>query len=50
MNARICLLIFGLFLLASCASQEKGCPASNYYTKDVKASNRKAGKQMGRLF
>ncbi|MFB6455685.1 hypothetical protein ACE38W_10475 [Chitinophaga sp. Hz27] len=50
MKFYICLLLLGCILLGSCASQEKGCPASNYYTKEIKASNRKAGKQMTRLF
>ncbi|WP_161596879.1 hypothetical protein [Chitinophaga vietnamensis] len=45
-----CLLILGAILLQSCASQEKGCPASNYYTKDTKKANMRAGKQMSRLF
>jgi len=50
MKSHICLLLLGCILLVSCASQEKGCPSSNYYTKEIKTHNRKAGKQMGRLF
>ncbi|HEY8959833.1 hypothetical protein [Chitinophaga sp.] len=49
MKILICLLISGSILFTSCSSPKTGCPASNYYTKDIKQQNRKAGKQM-RLF
>ncbi|HWV69808.1 hypothetical protein [Chitinophaga sp.] len=49
MKILLCLLILGSILFSSCSSQKTGCPASNYYTKDIKQHNRKAGKQM-RLF
>ncbi|MDR6565874.1 MULTISPECIES: hypothetical protein [Chitinophaga] len=49
MKIPVCLLILGSILFASCSSQKTGCPASNYYTKEIKQQNRKAGKQM-RLF
>ncbi|WP_185937128.1 hypothetical protein [Chitinophaga polysaccharea] len=49
MKIPVCLLISGSILFASCSSQKTGCPASNYYTKEIKQQNRKAGKQM-RLF
>ncbi|MBS0026209.1 hypothetical protein ACTJJ0_07540 [Chitinophaga sp. 22321] len=50
MKPILCLLLLGCILFPSCSSQKTGCPASNYYTKDIKQSNRKAGKQMSRLF
>ncbi|MGO4289426.1 hypothetical protein [Chitinophaga sp. RAB17] len=50
MKSILCLLILGSILFTGCSSQKTGCPSSNYYTKDIKQSNRKAGKQMSRLF
>ncbi|MCW3462746.1 hypothetical protein [Chitinophaga nivalis] len=49
MKTILCLLLLGCILLPGCSSQKTGCPATNYYTKETKKQNRKAGKQM-RLF
>lgn len=49
MKTSLCLLLLGCILFPGCSSQKTGCPASNYYTKDIKQQNRRAGKQM-RLF
>jgi hypothetical protein len=49
MKRVIYLLLASSILCISCSSQKTGCPSSNYYTKEMKQQNRKAGKQM-RLF
>ncbi|HVI45420.1 MAG TPA: hypothetical protein VM802_11135 [Chitinophaga sp.] len=50
MKLFLCLLLTSCVLLCACSSQKTGCPATNYYTKEAKQHNHRAGKQMSRLF
>ncbi|MET6999652.1 hypothetical protein [Chitinophaga defluvii] len=50
MKKLLALLMLTGILITSCSSQKYGCPGSNYYSKDNKKQNSKAGKQMQRLF
>ncbi|UCJ07019.1 hypothetical protein KTO58_25690 [Chitinophaga pendula] len=51
MKKLVALLLLCTILGTACATQEKGCSANNFYTKDIKKQNRKSSRQMnGRVF